>query len=91
MACCSRCGGTGQEPGPSPSDLAETLRLACIERGIWVSPDGMVREGDAAGLIGWQPKTMRNRRYADAPIPFTTRQGRPLYALDDLADWLAGS
>lgn len=88
-ACCSRCGGTGIEPGHSSGDILETLRAACIERGTWVSPDGMVREADAANLIGWQTKTMRNRRYTDAPIPYATRRGRPLYALSDLATWLA--
>ncbi|WP_150291668.1 hypothetical protein [Sphingobium estronivorans] len=91
MTCCTRCGGTGREPGPANADISETLRAACIERGIWISPDGMVREAVAAELIGVATKTMRNWRYADQPIPFTTRAGHPLYKLHDLADWLARS
>jgi len=89
MTCCARCGGTGEEPGASPAEMVEHLRATCRERSLWVSPDGMVRETEAADLIGWQTKTLRNRRYADAPIPFTMRAGRPLYALSDLAAWLA--
>lgn len=86
MACCPHCGGTGSVPDAKPA-LIDQLRAACVARGTWVSPDERVREADAAELIGWQPKTLRNRRYADAPIPFVMRGGRPLYALSDLADF----
>lgn len=89
MACCSRCGGSGVEPGPIQAEIVESLRVDCVARGIWVSPDGYVRETDAATLVNWSPKTMRNRRYSDAPIPHISRQGRPLYALADLAEWMA--
>lgn len=91
MACCSRCGGTGVEPGPVQADATEkieSLRAECVARGTWVSPDGYVREAGAADLIGWSTKTMRNRRYSDSPIPHITRQGRPLYALTDIAEWM---
>jgi hypothetical protein len=86
MACCPHCAGTGQVP--DAIDTATQLRTACNDRGIWRSADDRVREADAAEFLGWQPKTMRNRRYEDAPIPFVIRQGRPLYSIADLAAWI---
>lgn len=84
---CPHCHGTGVQLPANPHVLRADFERACIERGIWVSPDGKVRESDAAGLIGLSPKTLRNWRHADRRLPFTTRAGRPLYALDDLAEF----
>lgn len=89
MATCERCGGSGEVPDQvAPADQ---LRAACAARGIWVSADDRVREADAAELLGMAPKTLRNWRYTNEPLPYTTRAGRPLYALSDLAEWLANA
>jgi hypothetical protein len=56
---------------------------------MWLSYDDRVREADAADLIGLKVKTLRNRRYQDAPLPFLMRGGRPLYSLSDLAAFMA--
>ena len=85
--CCPHCNGTGYVSEAEPVEITADLERACVERGIWVSPDGRVREADAADLIGMAAKTLRNWRYVDRRLPFVTRSGRPLYALADLADF----
>lgn len=88
--CCPHCGGTGLAPEPvQTADATEALRAACRERGIWLSHDDRVREADAADLLGLAAKTLCNWRSADRRLPFEPRNGRPLYALVDLAAWLA--
>ena len=87
---CPHCNGTGLLQ-PSRAALLDLMRTACRDRSIWLSPDDRVREADAATLVGLQPKTLANRRYEDAPIPFVMRAGRPLYALADLAAWMASA
>ena len=81
---CPTCGQALPDATAQP-DTLEQLRDACRERGIWVSPDGRVREADAADLLGRQPKTLANWRYGDQRLPFVIRAGRALYALEDLA------
>lgn len=84
-SCCPACGQLLPQADP-----VEQLREACRSRGVWLSYDDRVREADAADLIGLTVKTLRNRRYQDAPLPFVMRLGRPLYALTDLAAFMAG-
>jgi|TARA_R100000501_G_scaffold15823_1_gene28762 hypothetical protein len=48
-----------------------------------------VSERDAAALLGKAANTLRNRRMADAPIPFRTFAGRVQYALADLTEYIA--
>lgn len=87
--CCPHCHGTGLLPPVDPGDLLEDLKKACRERNYWISPDGRVRADVAADLIGLTPKTLSNWRQDAARLPHTMRAGRPLYALEDLANYLA--
>ena len=88
---CPHCGGTGYLAPVDPCELLDKLETSCRERGLWVSPDGRVREDDAADLLGMKPKTLSNWRYGDGRLPFVKRSGRPLYALADLAEYLAAA
>jgi hypothetical protein len=83
---CPHCQGTGHLPTVNP---VEQLREMCLERGMFVSHDGMVREADAAALMGLAPRTLTNWRANGRALPFVKRAGRPLYALTDVAAWIA--
>jgi hypothetical protein len=88
---CPCCGGTGWAPQVDAGALAGQLRETCRERGTWLSPDDRVREADAAELLGLKPKTLENWRAAGAKLPYIKRAGRPIYALADLARYIADS
>lgn len=93
-ACCPHCHRPYDEPPVDPVDeglgRAEMLRAACKLRGVWISPDGFVRECDAADLMGVTPKTLKNRRSLHDPkLPaHEKRAGRTLYALASIAAWM---
>ena len=88
---CPHCHGTGYLQPPDAGELLCDLEAACRERGHWISPDNRVREDAAADLIGLAPKTLRNWRSTDAPLPYILRKARPLYRLEDLAEYLAAA
>jgi len=73
---------------------AECFRQAATERGMFVSADGRVSEGDAADLLGYAEGTMRNMRSAGGGPSFFNR---PLggfaksYRVADLARWIERS
>lgn len=93
--CCPLCGGTWV-PAEVPPVLSEddpdviSLHEECRRRGYWISPDGGIREKDAADLMGLAPKTLRNRRsLLDNSLPaFKIRNRRALYSITSLAEWL---
>ena len=72
---------------------AVLLRAECERRGTWISPDGRVRERDAAILMGCSAKRLKNRRAElDDRLPsFVKRNGRVLYSLVSIAAWMAKS
>ena len=88
---CPHCHGTGYLEPRDPGELLSELEATCRERGHWVSPDNRVRAETAAELIGQAPKTLSNWRSGDDRLPFIKRGGRPLYALNDLAEYLASA
>jgi len=90
---CPHCGGSLPANSPEPDDSAlelTQLRLYCVQAGIRILPVGMVRERDAAALMGLAEKTLKNRRSLDDPkLPsFEIRAGRALYSLASLAAWM---
>jgi hypothetical protein len=90
---CPTCGRPHTDPPSDPDEatqLLAALRFTCVERGIWVSPDHRVRERDAADLMGYRPKTLRNLRALNDPkLPeFEIRAGRALYSLAAIAEWM---
>lgn len=80
--------GTLQE---RTAETAECFRQAAADRGMFVTPDGRVSEGDAAELLGYAEGTMRNMRSAGGGPSFFNR---PLggfaksYRVADLARWI---
>ena len=86
---CPFCHGTGYVPEANPIASADALRMVCRERGLWISPDGAVREEAAADILGKQAKTLRNWRANGAGPPWFRRAGRVVYPLDGLAAELA--
>lgn len=87
MSALSHCPACGHclRDAEALAERVEALRAACRTRGHWIAPDDRVREDAAADLLGYSPKTLRNRRYEGAGLPFVTRAGRVLYALADIA------
>jgi hypothetical protein len=67
------------------------LRQVATERGMFVTADDRINEGDAAELLGYAEGTLRNMRSAGGGPCFFNR---PLsgfaksYRLADLASWL---
>jgi hypothetical protein len=74
----------------SESEPVALLRQACARDRIQVDHAGTVAERDAAALLGLRPKTLKNRRHTDCPIPFVMRGSHPRYSLGALADHLLG-
>ncbi len=93
MRACPHCQGTGLAPEAIAADAVERemiiLKAACREGGLWVSPNDEVREADAAELLGLARKTLINWRSGDDRLGSGTRAGRPVYALRNLAEYLA--
>lgn len=93
MSCphCPHCNPDLMVKAPQ-DDAIDGLRLSeeCRRRGYWISPDGRVREHDAAELMGLKPKTLKNRRSLEDPnLPsFEIRAGRALYSITSLSEWL---
>lgn len=85
MRVCHHCHGTGLAPAPARADIIAALRQAAEDRRMVITFDGRVSEADAAELIGVALKTLRNRRYDDAPVPSIKRGGRIWIAIEDLA------
>jgi hypothetical protein len=76
---------------PAALDTAELLRLAAIERGLFVSGDGRVSECDAAGLLGYSAEHFAElRRVGTGPPAFRLglRGARFSYRLADIASWI---
>ncbi|MEH6789655.1 hypothetical protein [Parasphingorhabdus sp.] len=67
------------------------IKTAIREKGIVVLTGEYVREADAAALIDLAPKTLANWRGGDGRLPYIKRNQRPVYALTDLADYLASA
>jgi len=88
---CEHCHGTGLAAAPDAATMLEHLQAAVRARKIWISPDERLREADAADLLGLKRKTLENWRGAHAPLPYIKRNGRPLYALLDIAKHIAAS
>jgi hypothetical protein len=92
MTCCPHCNGTGimqATPAPAIAALEAALRAACQANGALVTADNRTDEQTAAMLIGLKPKTLSNWRHTQRPIAFVKRSGRVLYAIYDLAAWMA--
>ncbi len=74
--------------------LVERFRVVVEKRGMFLTPDERVCEGDAAELLGYAVGTLRNMRSAGGGPSFFNR---PLggfnksYRLEDLATWLERS
>ena len=62
-------------------ELVEVLRDAAIERGHRVTGDDFVDTRAAADLLARSPRTLRNWRAQDDPIPWRRINGRTQYAL----------
>jgi hypothetical protein len=82
--CCPTCGhAIASLPDPD-ADALTLMRAACVTMQIVRSWDDHVSERDAAKLLNRSPKTLRNRRALDRPLPFRRRGGRVEYALIDV-------
>ena len=100
MSCphCHHCNPQLVNAAP-PADVEEaisdTMRLQayCRQAGIRILPIGLVRESDAAILMGLASKTLKNRRSMHDPLlpKFEIRGGRALYSLVAIAAWMARS
>jgi hypothetical protein len=76
------------------TETADCFRKAAADRGMFVTADDRVSEGDAAELLGYAEGTMRNMRSAGGGPSFFNR---PLggfaksYRVADLARWIERS
>ena len=100
MSCphCPHCNSQlGNVPPPADADesISDTMRLQayCRQAGITILPAGLIRDSDAARLMGLASKTLKNRRSMHDPsLPqFEIRAGRALYSLVSIAAWMASS
>lgn len=70
---------------------AELLRLAALERGIFLSGDHRISEADAASLLGYSGEHFAElRRVGAGPPAFRLglRGARFSYRLADIAVWI---
>lgn len=69
----------------------KALEESCRESSVWVSADGRVSELVAAGLLGYAPATLKNRRCEGTAPPHYQIGGngsKVTYALHDLSTYL---
>ena len=83
---CEQCPHCQAQTAPDP---VADLRRWCIENGHTVSGYDRVREETLAAIVGRSVGTVRNWALYDPQIPFTTIRSRRLYALPDVAAYLA--
>jgi len=86
-SCCPTCGHPIAAGDADARDALTLMRAAALMAGIQMTWDDHVTERDAARLLNRAPRTLRNRRALDRPLPFRKRAGRIEYALADLAGW----
>ena len=72
--------------------VVENLRAWCRQHGHTVYPNNRIREEALAEILDTKPKTLKNKRYSGTScLPYSKRNGRAYYALEDIASHIIES